>query len=256
MGCCNSKNRIEDVNAEAIRHIEARDLPKKSDYSKQTDNRSIKPVENRPKSDNRNAKRPDPEDNSYNNNTIIVVKQQEARKPVVTKQGSSSILDRQVEEWKSLIESLTSNSRLMNYALAKSRTEFRYVSDVGAYLAACRDAQSPTEKAWLVYVWVTHNIAYDTVSFFNSDYRFCNPQSVLERGLGICAGYADLYKTLCAQLGVQCISISGYSKGFGYKVGQKMTKEDHAWNAAPIGSDGKLRFIESTWGAGHLKDNK
>ena len=168
---------------------------------------------------------------------------------------NDSDLDKQVEEWKSSIETLTSNSELMSYALAKERTEFKLVKDVGDYLADCKEAKSVTEKAWLIYVWITHNIEYDVICLQNKDYRFCKPQSVLERGLAVCSGYADLYTTLCAQLGVECIKISGYAKGLGYKVGQKMTKEDHAWNAIALGSDGKLRFIESTWGAGHLDEN-
>ena len=167
-------------------------------------------------------------------------------------------LERQVEEWKSLIESLTSNSTLMSYALAKTRTEFKLVKDVGDYLGNCKEAKSVTEKAWIIYIWITHNIEYDVVCLQNKDYRFCKPQSVLERGLAVCAGYAELYKTLCTQLGVvECISIGGYSKGGGYKVGQKVTEESHVWNAIPrMGSDGKLRFIESTWGAGYLDENK
>lgn len=169
---------------------------------------------------------------------------------------NDSDLDKQVEEWKSLIQTLISNSELMSYALAKERTEFKLVKDVGDYLADCIEAKSVTEKAWVVYVWITHNIAYDVESFLSGDFQFCNPQNVLERGLGVCSGYAELYKMLCTHLGVECIEIGGYSKGIGYKVGQKMTEENHAWNAIALGSDGKLRFIESTWGAGHLDGNK
>jgi hypothetical protein len=109
---------------------------------------------------------------------------------------NESDLERKVEEWKSLIESLTSNSKLMNYALAKPRTEFKLVKNVGDYLGNCKEAKSVTEKAWLIYVWITHNIEYDVVCLQNKDYRFCKPQSVLERGLAVCAGYAELYKAL------------------------------------------------------------
>ena len=178
-------------------------------------------------------------------------------KPVTKIDVKPKIIDRdlsleeQVIEWKSLIETLTSNSELMSYALAKERTEFKLVKDVGDYLAACREAQNNTEKAWLIYVWITHNIEYDEESFQNGDIRSWQPQDVLSTGLAVCTGYAELYKALCKHLRVKCFTINGYSKGESYKINQKI---DHTWNA--ILSDGKISFIESTWAAGHLDENK
>ena len=110
-------------------------------------------------------------------------------------------LEEQVNEWMSLIERLTSNDKLMSYALAKPRTDFKSVSEVGEYLKACREAKSVIEKAWLVYVWIAHNIAYDLQSY--SNYRFCNAQSVLRRGLAISKGYAELYRALCEHLWIK-----------------------------------------------------
>ncbi|CAI9575481.1 unnamed protein product, partial [Staurois parvus] len=53
---------------------------------------------------------------------------------------------------------------------------------------------------------------------------------------------------------VKCEEISGYSKGAGYKLGQKFPKEtDHAWNMVYL--DGSWHLLDSTWGAGHADDN-
>ena len=259
----NSKNRTNDKSVDQIllfkRQLEEIMKESKSDGKQISNNRSKKRFKET------NGEQISLENISYFNNQTSKNTNKEfknAESENSQKPDNSSKqehyrpdLERQVDEWKSLIERLTSNNKLMSYALGKSRTEFRLVKDVGYYLAGCREAKSVAEKAWLAYVWITNNIEYDVPSFLSGDYRFCSPQSVLERGLAVCSGYAELYKKLCMQLGVECIEIGGYSKGFGYKIGQKSTREDHAWNAIPLGSDGKLRFIESTWGAGYLDRN-
>lgn len=168
---------------------------------------------------------------------------------------SDDELREQIREWKSLIESLLANEKLTKYARARKRAEFRRVEEVGEYLLRCEAATNDVEKFWLVYVWVTNNIAYDSVGYLSGNYSKCDAQSVLERGLGVCAGYANLFKELSNFLGVDCLRISGYSKGYGYRIGEekKMT-ENHAWNAIRSNRVG-LVFIDSTWGAGHCTND-
>lgn len=49
--------------------------------------------------------------------------------------------------------------------------------------------------------------------------------------------------------GVQCMTVPGYSKGFGYQTGQSFSGEfDHAWNAVYL--DGRWHLVDSTWGSG------
>ena len=52
-----------------------------------------------------------------------------------------------------------------------------------------------------------------------------------------------------------CEIVSGYSKGYGFDDREDApTETDHAWNAVEI--DHHWYLIESTWGAGHLNDQK
>ncbi|XP_050408724.1 hillarin [Patella vulgata] len=85
-----------------------------------------------------------------------------------------------------------------------------------------------------------------------------NPESPLGLLRGIKYGtetYHDLFKRLCSFAGLYCEVIQGYSKGAGYKPGLKMDGERfrNSWTAVSI--DGSWCFVNSNWGARHVKGN-
>ncbi|CAF1192948.1 unnamed protein product [Adineta steineri] len=117
------------------------------------------------------------------------------------------------------------------------------------------NGKSRIDQHWIIFYWIAHNIAYDTVSYFTKNYADQSAEGVFRTKKGVCAGYANIYKYLCDQLQMLCEVVSGYAKGYGfdYREGAP-TETDHAWNAVEI--DGHWYLIESTWGAGHLNDSK
>ncbi|XP_066477593.1 kyphoscoliosis peptidase [Tiliqua scincoides] len=116
-----------------------------------------------------------------------------------------------------------------------------------------RVAHNDLEKVRAIWTWICHHIAYDIVGFFHKDEQSFKPKDVLHSGKSICEGYAGLFEQMCSLAGVQCMNLSGYSKGHGYRTGQTFTGEcDHAWNAVYL--DGRWHLVDSTWGSGTIDD--
>ncbi|CAF2692888.1 unnamed protein product [Rotaria sp. Silwood2] len=108
---------------------------------------------------------------------------------------------------------------------------------------------------WIIFYWVAYNIEYDTMAYFSKNYTDQTAEGVFRTKKGVCAGYANIYKYLCNQLNLPCEKVSGYSKGYGFDEREGAPNEtDHAWNAVEI--DHHWYLIESTWGAGHLTEQK
>ncbi|CAF3430030.1 unnamed protein product [Rotaria socialis] len=106
--------------------------------------------------------------------------------------------------------------------------------------------KSLIDRHWIIFYWIACNIDYDTESYFSKNYKDQTAEGVFRFKKGVCAGYANLYKYLCDQLGVPCEIISGYAKGYGFddRNGATPMETDHAWNAVEI--DDHWYLMEST----------
>ncbi|KAH6625283.1 hypothetical protein C7974DRAFT_337079 [Boeremia exigua] len=130
-------------------------------------------------------------------------------------------------------------------------------SNVG-YLAdqLCGPFSSATDKARAIFTWLHHNVDYDTQSFFAGNIQPSTPEGTITNGLAVCEGYASLFAALALKAGLECLVISGASKGFGHAP---MGPNDpvppyqmtHAWNACRI-DNGVWKLIDPCWGAGHI----
>lgn len=130
-------------------------------------------------------------------------------------------------------------------------------SDVG-WLASqlCDPFPSPTDKARAIFVWLHHNIDYDTHSFFNGNIQPSTPERTITHGLAVCEGYAGLFAALALKAGLEALVCSGDSKGFGHtpmQPGDPIPAFDsnHAWNAVRI-DNGEWKLLDACWGAGHV----
>ncbi|MCK5737448.1 MAG: hypothetical protein KAH21_13270, partial [Spirochaetaceae bacterium] len=113
-----------------------------------------------------------------------------------------------------------------------------------------RIAENDSEKTRALYIWVTHNIAYDTDSYFQGIPGAVDSTGTFNTRSSVCEGYASLFEEIGRGLGLELVKVHGYAKGYGYKEGYDPGGTNHAWNAVRI--DGEWQLFDSTWGAGYV----
>ncbi|XP_075056939.1 kyphoscoliosis peptidase-like [Mixophyes fleayi] len=112
-----------------------------------------------------------------------------------------------------------------------------------------RDAHTDLEKTRAIWIWICHHIEYDIIGYKNKAMRSTVPDEIFRSKRGVCAGYSSLFQDMCRIADVKCKTVSGYGKGAGYKVGQKIPDgSNHAWNIVYL--EGSWHLLDSTWGAG------
>jgi protein disulfide-isomerase-like protein len=84
----------------------------------------------------------------------------------------------------------------------------------------CDPFPSATDKARAIFTWLHHNVAYDTVAFFNNNVQRSTPNSTLTSGLAVCEGYAALFTALATAVGLQSVVVGGHGKGMPFQFSQ------------------------------------
>jgi transglutaminase-like putative cysteine protease len=117
-----------------------------------------------------------------------------------------------------------------------------------------RNSKTDAERARAIYDWMTSHITYDwkvwadIVAGAGTYTQPQDPLSVLQRGTGVCAGYAWLFDALAASAGLNTTFIIGDVRGYrGTADDDLISKYQHAWNSVQVGDQWYL--LDSTWGA-------
>ncbi len=109
----------------------------------------------------------------------------------------------------------------------------------------------------LFHDWITYNIAYDVKAFFSGKYPSQKYEDVIKTRISVCSGNANLFQKMCELASIECETVGGYSRGYGFEV---FDKEDvsksvkHVWNAVKIENNWYL--MDVTWDAGYIKGKK
>ena len=113
---------------------------------------------------------------------------------------------------------------------------------------------SKIEKAYIIYKWITLNIDYDLAGVNDKNYDV-SAETTFNKGKSISEGYSNLFKKISCDLNLIVVKILGHSKGLDFQLTDKFrVNENHAWNAIQINK--VWYFIETSWGAGYMKDHK
>jgi len=124
----------------------------------------------------------------------------------------------------------------------------KYLPDVVARLT--NGVADSFQKVKIIHDWICNNIAYDAQMYLGySRYKSQDYVTVIKNKLAVCAGYAGLFNQMCTLAGIEAITISGYSKGHGYR-GNIDYGPDHDWNAVKLNK--KWYLVDVTWDAGYL----
>jgi len=105
------------------------------------------------------------------------------------------------------------------------------------------------DLARMIFTWITKEVAYDQNGFNSGSYGDTSSNGVWKRRKSVCEGFAELYQRLCSMAGLDCRTIQGFAKGYGYKAGQKMRDTNHAWNAIRV--NGRWALMDVTWAEGY-----
>ncbi|XP_040191447.1 kyphoscoliosis peptidase-like [Rana temporaria] len=112
------------------------------------------------------------------------------------------------------------------------------------------------EKLRAIWIWLCHNISYDIEGFLGRSPKLYRVEDVLESRKGVCAGYAGLCKAMCREIGIQCLEITGFSRGAENSNNDSFhrTKSNHMWNAVELA--GQWYLLDACWGAGTVDFEK
>lgn len=135
-------------------------------------------------------------------------------------------------------------------ALSAPHALVRDPTALAAYLT--QGARDDTEKARAIFRWLAENVAYDYANM--SSTAPIDPAAVLVEGKSICDGYAGAFELLGRLAGLEVVTIHGWAKGYDWTPARRFRRTNHAWNA--VRSDGTWRLIDSTWGAGYVREGR
>ena len=120
-----------------------------------------------------------------------------------------------------------------------------------------KNATTDTEKARIIYAWITQHVTYDVAAFMdavdNDNYPDVDAEKVLRDRTTICSGYSNLYQALAEAMNLKSVIVVGYGKGAAPKD-EKFQDVNHAWNAIKL-EDGWY-LLDATWGAGSVRDGQ
>lgn len=96
------------------------------------------------------------------------------------------------------------------------------------------EAETPFEKEVIIHDELCKRVVYDSEFKGGEESDIYSAYGVLVFGHAVCEGYARSFKLLCKYAGIECILVTGYSKGVG-----------HMWNMVNL--DGNWYHVDVTW---------
>ncbi|MBE9109877.1 transglutaminase [Nodosilinea sp. LEGE 07298] len=118
------------------------------------------------------------------------------------------------------------------------------IASVAQYIAS--QEKDPMLRVKALHDYVADRIAYDAPNYFASIYPPQDAETVFQRRVAVCAGYAKLLEALGQAIGEEIVYVTGDSRS----STSDLEGQSHAWNAAKI--NGQWYLIDATWNSGYV----
>lgn len=132
--------------------------------------------------------------------------------------------------------------------LAISDKEAASTSDIAAYIK--NTFPDETDKVRAAYIWVVHNIEYDTDSMYAINWNMGGSLKITEslrRRKGVCENFAGIFTDIVTKAGLTASTIDGYTKQANF-----VNRTGHTWSAVLV-RDGWYLF-DPTWDKDRKED--
>ena len=143
--------------------------------------------------------------------------------------------------------SAINNTKLSEHVAKVSKKTFNDTTTLAKELIWA--ASSDLDKAWLIFLWISQNIAYITTDEIEeSKFRF-NSSKILKEKKGYCLDYCYLYAELAKEIGLDSRVVTGYAKSGGFEPGvDRFGDPNHHWNTVLL--NGSWYLMDVMWGSG------
>jgi transglutaminase-like putative cysteine protease len=118
------------------------------------------------------------------------------------------------------------------------------IDAVAQYIAS--QETDPMLRVKALHDYVADRIAYDAPNYFAGIYPPQDAETVFQRRVAVCAGYAKLLEALGQAIGEEIVYVTGDSRS----STSDLEGQGHAWNAAKI--SGQWYLIDPTWDSGSV----
>ncbi|NMF86477.1 transglutaminase domain-containing protein [Nodosilinea sp. P-1105] len=118
------------------------------------------------------------------------------------------------------------------------------IESVAQYIAS--QETDPLLRVKALHDYVADRIAYDAPNYFAGKYPPQDAETVFQRRVAVCAGYAKLLEALGQAIGEEIVYVTGDSRN----STSDLEGQRHAWNAAKI--NGQWYLLDPTWNSGSV----
>jgi len=127
------------------------------------------------------------------------------------------------------------------------------VKTLAAYLMSTGNTMNTLLKVRIIFRWICDKIKFAFTHTNIHTHTTANTSvtvvRVLKTRTANAEGYATLFDELMTELNIKSITIKGYAKMFGYRIGDTFNAANHWWNA--VFFYGKWHLFDTTMSAGY-----